>query len=78
MINRLGLKDQNDNWIIGENTGTSTKYAAGSRITYERAGSKSAEKLLINGPTTEQLKVMVSVPYSTINSAQSLQLLFYR
>ncbi len=59
MYHILGLKDQNDNWIINDKTGTSTRYAAGSRITFERRSSKTAEKLLINGPTTEPLQVMV-------------------
>ena len=55
----LGLKDQNDNWIIDSNTRTSTLYFAGSRIMFERPGSLSAEKIDIIGPTTEPLKVMV-------------------
>ena len=36
------------------------KYAAGSRITFVRRNSMSAEELFINGPITEPLKVMVA------------------
>ena len=54
----LGVKDENDTWIIVESYST-IKYFAGSRITYYREKSKDLEILTINGPTTEPLKIMV-------------------
>ncbi|XP_028406010.1 A disintegrin and metalloproteinase with thrombospondin motifs 6-like [Dendronephthya gigantea] len=56
--NNIGLKDQNDNWIIHDQTGSSVKFFAGSRITFERSASRSLETMAIDGPTTEPLKVM--------------------